>query len=237
MEGFPQQPGREEFPAHSSDASRGRVAQLVKSLAHIGTRFEGRYFWHETRDPYVLFLAEFFLRRSNRTTVERYLPEFLNRFPDPSSLAAAKPDEIVTAAAWAGLRKRTGRLPYIISRFMERDHWTAVELRTLPHIGAYAAEGIALYVFDEPAFPIDNNVRRVVGRSLGLADESSLQEAVESIVMDCLTEGNQRLLRHVHMGALALGWNHCRSVPRCSGCPLFDMCDSRARSFEEDMVS
>lgn len=106
--------------------------------------------------------------------------------------------------------------------------WGSIDIRSLPHIGDYAANGIALYVFGKPTFPIDNNVRRVVGRSVGLTEEAQLTGVVELIANEALTNGGQSMLKRVHMGALALGWDHCRSVPRCGGCPLADLCYTRA---------
>lgn len=208
--------------------ARGRVLWLVSALESVGREFKDRYFWHRTRDRYVLFLAEFFLRRSNRTTVERFLPGFIERFPDADSLADASPDEVVATTAWAGLRKRTVHLPYIVSKLKERERWSAAELRTLPHIGAYGADGIALYVFGEATFPLDNNVRRVVGRSLGITADTSLNDVVGSITGVALSDGGLERLRYVHMGTLALGWDHCRKTPDCTGCPLSSVCAYRA---------
>lgn len=206
----------------ASDARR--ISSLAALLEAVGREFEGRYFWHRSHDSYVLFLAEFFLRRSNRTTVERFLPGFIERFPDARSLAAAEPDEVVVAAAWAGLRKRTSALPQVIARFMERDHWTSVELRSLPYLGAYGADSIALYLFGEPTFPVDNNVRRVVGRWLGLEDEQSLIEAITELLSVSMARGGAASVRLVHLGTLALGWDSCRSVPTCTTCPFFNGC-------------
>lgn len=214
--------------ARSATKTPDQAKALVSLLAVAGREFEGRYLWHRTRDRYVLFLAEFFLRRSNRTTVERFLPAFLERFPSANALAAATPDEAVAAAGWAGLRRRTASLPEVIARFQEREEWTAAELRTLPHIGAYAADGVALYVFGEPTFPLDGNVRRVVGRSLGTDGEDALEEAIDSVASEALTTGGVNNLRYVHMGTLALGWDHCRTKPSCASCPLFGICVSRS---------
>lgn len=58
-------------------------------IVSAGRSTHGRYFWHLTSNKYVIFLAEFFLRRSNRTTVERFLPEFISKFPNLITLAEA----------------------------------------------------------------------------------------------------------------------------------------------------
>lgn len=206
------------------------LATVVSRLKVVGHAFQGRYFWHTSDDPYVLFLAEFFLRRSNRTTVARFLPSFVELFPNAFALANADPEAVVAATNWAGLSSRTKCLPTIASRLVEQDSWTASELRELPHIGPYAADGIALYVYSEPRYPIDNNVRRVLGRSLGLEDDESLAEATNQLLRNEVLHSDLAGVRLAHMGALAIGWDHCRATPRCDGCPLSDVCQTRGQS-------
>src|SRR5690606_38187627 len=91
------------------------------------------------------------------------------------------PKAVAAAAHWAGLTTRTMRLPEIARGLASKRSWTAEELLELPHIGRYAAEGIALYEFDEPHFPVDNNVRRVVGRYLSVEAEVGFGPAIEAL--------------------------------------------------------
>jgi len=205
------------------DAYTRPICSLAKSLGTIGVAERGRYVWHED-EKYVRFLAEFFLRRSNRTTVQRFLPSFIEAFPTFEALASAEPDSVVKVAWWAGLRRRVAKLPVIAATFLSRETWTAEELLSLPHVGRYAAEGIALYVLGEPTFPVDNNVRRVVGRYLGIDSEAGLGEAVRALVDIALRQGDFENLRDVHRGALALGWESCRTKPACGTCSLRDSC-------------
>lgn len=201
----------------------------MRSLADRGRVERGRYVWHEG-DAYVRFLAEFFLRRSNRSTVERFLPGFIESLPTFEALAAAAPHDVVELAWWAGLRRRVARLPQIASAFVSREVWTAQELLELPHVGAYAAEGIALYVFGEPTFPVDNNVRRVVGRYLGASGEQELRAAVQELTRAAMETGGVQRLIDVHRGALSLGWEPCASKPKCESCPLAGSCASYLRA-------
>lgn len=224
--------------ARRSQVSTGPVTQpedcaslstVVELLKYAGHALKDRYFWHTSDDPYVLFLAEFFLRRSNRTTVARFLPSFVELFPNTNVLANADPDEVVAATNWAGLSSRTKCLPTIASRLIEQASWSASELRELPHIGPYAADGIALYVYSEPRFPIDNNVRRVLGRSLGLENDESLVGVTTQILRSEVRHDGVAGVRLTHMGALAIGWNYCRVTPRCDDCPLSDVCQNRGQ--------
>ena len=212
--------------------------QLVDVLMTEGKCLEARYFWHQTNDPYVKFLAEFFLRRSNRSTVARNLPAFIARFPTADMLIRADRNTLLAAARWAGMRGRTASLPGTMARFVERAHWTSRELVELPYIGEYAAKGIALYVFGEPVFPIDNNVLRVIGRFLGFTELREIERSAEGLMSIALELGGVTALRSVHMGTLSLGWEYCRSRnPRCEACPLSVGCIAWSRDDRFNVVS
>lgn len=214
------------------------VLRLVDVLLTEGKCLEAQYFWHQTDDPYVKFLAEFFLRRSNRSTVVRNLPTFIKRFPTPEVLIRAERADVLQAAHWAGMRERTASLPETVARFVGQTHWTSQELMELPYIGEYAAKGIALYVFGEPVFPIDNNVLRVVGRFLGLTERREIEHSIEGLLSITLEVGGVTALRSAHMGALSLGWEYCWSHdPRCEACPLSEGCIAWSRDDRSGVVS
>ena len=202
---------------------------LIDELSSIGATHGRQYFWHGQSDPYVTFLAEFFLRRSNRTTVSRFLPAFLERYPHMQALAAASPEVVVSTARWAGMRKRTMHLPKVARQLLDGPPPTAATLRTLPHIGPYAADAIALYAFREPTFPIDGNVGRVLGRFLGLS-AARLPPAAERVRDRALRRGGVSGLQNTHLGALVLGWESCRVKPACGSCPLRLRCEHAQRT-------
>lgn len=196
------------------------------------------YFWHRVDDVYVKFLAEFFLRRTNRSTVARNLRAFLTLFPTPEVLIRAERADVLEAAHWAGMRERTASLPGTVAKFVEQTHWTSQELMELPYIGEYAANGIALYVFGEPVFPIDNNVLRVIGRFLGHTERREIEHRIEGLLSIALEVGGVTALRSAHMGALSLGWEYCRSRhPRCESCPLSEGCVTWSRDDRSGVVS
>lgn len=186
----------------------------------------------------MLVLAEFFLRRSNRTTVARYRPGFIERFPTAASLARADLETVLEAARWAGLRVRTASLPQTITIIMERERWTSGELLELPNIGAYAAKAIALYVFAEAVFPIDKNVLRVIGRYFESEEPCSVEATADALTGAVVASGGIGNVRSVHMGTLSIGWDYCRSRnPRCQACPLSETCVVGSKSRAATVVS
>lgn len=210
------------------------IGTMTSALVDVGQDFDGRYFWHRSASPYVVLVAEFFLRRTNRVTVSRYLPDFLERFPTPKSLSCADPAVVVETAFWAGLRRRTSHLPEVVRRFESRGSWDAAALGELPYIGPYAAEAIALYGFGEPAFPVDNNVRRLFSRYFGLDGEPAVQDLAATILSRALASGGIAAVRAAHLGALALGWETCRTPPKCAACPLRSDCSHAAREARDE---
>lgn len=201
--------------------------ELVSELATVGVELEDRYTWHRCPSTYIVLVSEYFLRRTNRSTVERYLPSFFKRFPSLDTLAEADPEEVASSAKWAGLRSRSLHLPEVARQFRCRLDWDATSLRELPYIGAYAADAIALYAFDQPALPIDNNVRRVVSRFFALGEPGSVEAMVDELKSSAFTMGGVATIKAVHRGLLHLGWVSCRSAPACEACPLRFKCAFR----------
>lgn len=204
-----------------------RLKGLLRLVGAQSSAFADRYFWHTSNDRYVLFLAEYFLRRTNRSTVSRNLRSFPKRYPNPDALTIASSAEVIKEAHWAGLRKRTSHLPQIVGRLWQKASWTSSELQALPHIGKYAADGIALYVFEQPEFPIDNNVKRVIGRYFGTETSQDFDRAARAVHIASLRAGSLEGLKATHMGILDIGWMWCKAKPKCDDCPLRSWCAHR----------
>src|SRR5690242_12658579 len=56
----------------------------------------GRDFpWRERRDPYRVLIAEILLQRTRADLVRPAFEEFIARYPNAASLAAAKPSDVI----------------------------------------------------------------------------------------------------------------------------------------------
>ncbi len=105
------------------------------------------------------------------------------------------------------------------------DHRQA--LLSVPGVGAETADAILLYAGDRRAFPVDAYTRRIAERLAGnIITDQTLRDATLSEL------GSAPQLAQLHGLLVVHGQRHCQAVPRCSGCPLFDICKSRAG--EED---
>lgn len=119
--------------------------------------------WRETRDPWAILVSELMLQQ---TQVARVLPkygEWLRRWPDPSSMAAASVAEVL--AAWSGLgyNRRALALKAAAS-IIETEHGgtvpeDAAALRALPGVGGYTAGAVRAFAFGLPDVFLETNIR------------------------------------------------------------------------------
>jgi A/G-specific adenine glycosylase len=185
--------------------------------------------WRDTDDPYAIWVSEVMLQQTQVATVIPYYERFLERFPDPASLARADEEEVL--GMWSGLgyyrRARALRQGAIavVERHGGRLPRDPRSLQALPGIGRYTAGAIASIAFDTPAPILDGNVRRVLSRLLAVGNERP-PRAVERHLWDvaaALAEGphpgdlNQALME---LGALVC----LPRKPRCDSCPLRSRC-------------
>lgn len=99
------------------------------------------------------------------------------------------------------------------------------ELLALKGIGPETADSILLYAAHRPVFVVDAYARRVLARH-GMITADAPYEHVRSAVEQAIRrseETDAQTAQHfneLHALFVAVGKEHCRSVPLCDGCPL-----------------
>lgn len=217
--------------AEASMRPHASVVDLRTALQKVGRSGEDDYFWRRQRDLYTVTLAELLLKRTTRPVVRRVLPLVLERYPDPSSLAEARDEDIWQIVAPTGLRSRVHTLKEVARLLAMAGHdFRPDDLLSVKGVGKYVRDAVALYVFDEPTLPTDSTVQRVVWRAFWGKhldrrprepySDALLQEAVKELI-----KGEPPgAIRHLHQGALDVGWAYCKSKAVCKGCPLRGHC-------------
>jgi A/G-specific adenine glycosylase len=190
--------------------------------------------WQATRDPYRVWLSEVMLQQTQVATVLDYYPRFLRRFPDVRALAAAPLDDVL--ALWSGLGyySRARNLHRCAGQVVEQHGGdfprSAADLVRLPGIGRSTAAAIAAFCFGERAAILDGNVKRVLTRALGFADD--LAVAAHERRLWAQAEALLPPTRDVPtytQGLMDLGATVCLARrPRCEACPLNEPCAARA---------
>ena len=218
-----------------------RVREIDPALAREFARALGPWFaahqrdleWRRTRDPYSIWVSEIMLQQTRVDTVRSYYTDFLRRFPDVGTLAAA--DEESVLQAWSGLGYyRRARLLHRGARYVHGELGgevpaTAEALRKVPGIGRYTAGAIASIAFDRPEPLVDGNVARVLSRLLDIEDPK--HQGADAAVhwgwaRAILEAGSPRVLAQALM---ELGATVCTPQnPRCDECPTQALCSAKA---------
>jgi A/G-specific adenine glycosylase len=170
------------------------------------------------------------LQQTKMEVVLRYIGDFLDRFPDVASLAAAAEEDVV--AAWSGLGYyRRARLLHagardVVDRFRGQIPDDIDDLQTLAGIGRYTAGAIASIAYERRAPIVDGNVARVVARLFAI--ESAL--GTPAVMREAWQHAQElvaasRSPRDLNQGLMEIGALICRPAnPDCPACPLRREC-------------
>ncbi|MDD2843654.1 MAG: A/G-specific adenine glycosylase [Rhodoferax sp.] len=198
--------------------------------------------WQNTRDPYRVWLSEIMLQQTQVTTVRDYFARFLARFADVQALAQAPLDEVLHLWAGLGYYSRARNLHRcaqdVVSLHGGAFPRTAQQLQTLPGIGRSTAAAIAALCFGERVAILDGNVKRVLTRYLGFADDLALASN-ERRLWDQATQllPTEHLLHNMArytQGMMDLGATLCSTRnPACPACPLSQRCLAKASGSPE----
>ena len=190
--------------------------------------------WHGSRDPYRVWLSEVMLQQTQVTTVLDYYARFLARFPDVGALAAAPLDDVL--ALWSGLgyysraRNLHRCAQAVVAEHRGRFPETAALLATLPGIGRSTAAAIAAFCFGERAAILDGNVKRVLTRALGFADDLAESRHERALWRQAEALLPEQGVEAYTQGLMDLGATVCLPrQPRCDACPLQLRCVARAQ--------
>jgi A/G-specific adenine glycosylase len=198
--------------------------------------------WQNTQDPYVVWLSEIMLQQTQVVTVREYFARFMQRFPTVVDLAAAHVDEVL--GLWSGLgyysraRNLHRAAQDVVALHGGAFPRSAEALQTLPGIGRSTAAAVASLCFGEPVAILDGNVKRVLTRYLGFADDLSLSRHEKTLWVTAQTllptRDVQRAMPHYTQGVMDLGATVCTpKKPQCSACPLQSNCVAHAQGEPE----
>lgn len=188
--------------------------------------------WRATRDPWAILVSEVMSQQTTVTAVIPYWTRFVQRWPDPVSLARAGRDELL--AAWAGLGyyRRAHHLMDAALAVAEtggelpRD---AAGLSRLPGVGAYTAAAVASIAYGEPVAVVDGNVERVLSRLFALPGDPRRAPTKRAIAEHAGALLDRRRPGDSNQALMELGATLCRpKEPRCDACPLRGACAARA---------
>jgi A/G-specific adenine glycosylase len=214
------------------------VATLAETLV-AWQKVHGRNHlpWQNTRDPYRVWLSEIMLQQTQVSTVLAYYAKFLENFPTVTELAAAPQDKVMGLWSGLGYYSRARNLHQcakdVVSRFEGEFPNTAEQLISLPGIGRSTAAAVASFCFSERVAIMDGNVKRVLTRVWGYAEDLSVaknEKALWQLAQDALpTQNLKTAMPRYSQAIMDLGATVCLPrKPNCSECPVRTACKAYA---------
>ena len=179
--------------------------------------------WRGTTNRWQVLVSEVMLQQ---TQVDRVIPkylEFIAKYPDPQTCAAAPLGELLTLWQGLGFPRRCRNLHAAAIAVVDRHHGEVpgdrAALLALPGVGEYTARAVLAFADAQPIGVVDTNVSRVFSRQLNQPlGRRHAQEIADAVVpIDRAWEWNQLLMD--------LGATVCTArAPRCEVCPVATTC-------------
>jgi A/G-specific adenine glycosylase len=207
--------------------------RLAEELLAWGERTRRDLPWRRTRDPWAILVSELMLQQTQVARVEPRYRDFLDRFPDPATCAAAAPAEVVRAWAGLGYNRRAINLHRAaVTVVEEHGGWLPEDLDALlalPGIGPYTARAVLVFAFERDHGVVDTNAARVIARAVAGTRLSAREVQVQADELVPLGHGwawNQAILD--------LGATICvKRSPRCGQCPVAARCVWARRGYDD----
>lgn len=121
--------------------------------------------WRRTTDPYKILISEVMLQQTQVSRILIKYPEFLQKFPNFYSLAAASLTDLLSVWKGIGYNRRALYLKSLAERVVKEYGGVLPDdlkiLATFPGIGPATAASIIVYSFNKPVAFIETNIRRI----------------------------------------------------------------------------
>jgi A/G-specific adenine glycosylase len=193
-----------------------------------------------TRDPYAILVSEVMAQQTQISRVVPAWQAFLRRFPTVGALADASPADVLRAWQGMGYDRRALNLrraaQAIVAEHGGRVPNDIEALEALPGIGPYTARAVASIAFGQRVGAVDTNVRRVLGRALGLETRAATPASRGFQVVADASVDPDRPADWTH-AVMDLGATVCKPrTPLCDACPLAAWCRFAALGSRESTM-
>lgn len=181
-----------------------------------------------------VLVSEFMLQQTPVARVLEPWRRWVERWPEPSALAADPVSEAIRAWGRLGYPRRAVRLHAAAVAITERhggvvptDH---AQLLALPGVGDYTAAAVLSFAHRQRHVVLDTNVRRVLARTLdGRAHPDRSPSVAERRQAAALLPEEPARAALWAVSSMELGALVCTArSPACDRCPVADLCRWRA---------
>lgn len=192
--------------------------------------------WRNTNDPYAIWVSEVMLQQTQVSTVIPYYLEWMQRFPNPTSLANALLEDVIKAWEGLGYYSRARNLhegaKYFVKQYDGQIPNNEQDLQKIKGLGPYTIGAILSFAFHQKKCAIDGNVVRVLTRLFGITEDpkkTATQKRLHALNESLLPDDQPWIVMEalIELGALI-----CQKKPRCHLCPLNKEC----HAFQNDLT-
>jgi len=188
--------------------------------------------WRRTRDPYAVLVSELMLQQTQVSAVLPYYNRWLNRFPTVTSLARAP--ELQVLHAWEGLgyyaraRNLHQAAKLVVREFGGELPDDSEQLQSLPGVGRYTANAVAVFAFNHSRPIVEANTARVLARLFNLRHPIDFAAGRRALWETAAQIAPARAPRKFQSAMMDLGALVCTARnPRCRICPVKKFCRAR----------
>jgi A/G-specific adenine glycosylase len=222
--------GEFEKPAAAGDPLSD-VAGVREALADWFDGVGKDYPWRRTVDPYAILVSEIMLQQTQIATVlgRGYFENWLAKFPDVRTLAAAGEDEILKAWEGLGYYRRARNLQKaaraVVDDFGGLFPKSHDAILALPGVGEYTAGAVTSFAYNQAAPMVDANVARVLARLFDFHTEVDSTAGKKQLTSwsGCLVDPENA--RTFNSAIMELGQRICAPrKPACTTCPVAKFC-------------
>ena len=175
-------------------------------------------------NAYELLAATMLSAHSTDQRVNMVTPALFMRYPTPTALANATPEELEPQIHSTGFFRAKSRALIGMARALVEHHGGAVPadmdaLTALPGVGRKTANVVLGHALGVPGLPVDRHVLRVANR-MGIAEGDDAEDVERQL---CALLPKERWTRASDCLILH-GRRVCRPKPLCSTCNVQEFC-------------
>jgi endonuclease III len=221
-----------ELPNANTRRLRAIHRRLVKRFGELAPP--------RATDPLDELVLTVLSQHTSDLNAERAFASLRDAYPSWADVVAARSGDVADVIRSGGLANtKAPRIQSILREVTEREGDYSLErlrrvpdaeareyLTSLPGIGPKTAAVVLSFALGRDAMPVDTHVHRVT-RRLGIVPDKVSAERADRILHDLVPEG---LRTPLHVAFIRLGREICKApIPRCSVCPLKDLCPTAPR--------
>ena len=215
------------------ELSRNKGQLFVVALLDWFKSHKRDFPWRHETDPYRVLVAEKLLQQTTYGHVLKVYSDFIEKFPDISSLAQAEVLDIEDTIRRLGFQRQRAKQFKEISSTVSSEHKGRIpskkeELQKLSGIGNYIAGAVLCFAFNKDEPIVDVNVRRVIGRYFGWKEVKDTE--IEKRLRKLVPKGKAK---QFNWGVIDFSGLICSRKPKCDKCFLNDSCSY----FQESKVN